>query len=732
MSEKSEIKIKRRIRTSLLDLLSQPGYRPLTALELQKKMQVLKKRYFHEVLGELIEENLLSVENGLILRAKVKNVLGTIRIHSRGFGFVQDDRMQGSIFIPKPLTGGAVDGDRVEVEIKEKPKGEEHEKGPEGRVVAIVERARSYLAGTVVKLAPPSKALLFCPLLGKNKPLLMLYDKKKPLAVGDRVTARVEKWGSDEECAEGSMVKYIGSIEDPKSDFEAIVETYDLPRAFPEEALSEAERFGTKVRPEDLKGREDLRELECFTIDPETARDFDDAISLSKTPSGGYLLGVHIADVSHYVKSGSALDKEARHRCNSIYLPGTVVPMLPHALSSELCSLKPQVLRLTASVIMEFDGKGNLIGERMCRSVIRSQKRFTYPEAKEVIDGKIKSKHAPTLLLMQELCGLLKAKRTMRGSLELSVPQLKIKILENGEPQGFEIEEYDITHQLVEEFMLKANEVVATTLAQKGRSLTYRVHDAPAPSDLEEYAALAGAFGFKLSKQPSFKELQELLDQARQSPTGNFLVTAFIRTMRLAIYSVDNIGHYGLGLKYYTHFTSPIRRYIDLVIHRLLFDEIGASLGLQEVAAGCSDRERFSAKAEGEAIMLKKLRFLAKQLADHPGRDYQALVTEVKPAGIVFAVPEFVMEGFFPLSALEDDYYSYNSNKQQLIGKRHGISYKVGDALWVKPADINLITLEMRWALKGTSGESGASRQKRKPEERRKFPPKRKGRRGKR
>ena len=427
--------------------------------------------------------------------------------------------------------------------------------------------------------------------------------------------------------------------------------------------------------------------------------DFDDAISLTKDEKGHYHLGVHIADVSHYVRSGTALDKEAIMRCNSTYFPGVCIPMLPSVLSDNLCSLKANVNRLTISVLISFDSEGNETDYRIARSVIKSKKRFTYKEAKEVLDGKKKSKHSPALNLMVELCGLLKKKRYERGSIEFAMPELVILVDKNGVPQGTDYITYDITHQLVEEFMLKANETVAKHLFTQGKDLTYRVHDTPAEEGMKDFAMLVRAFGYNLSDNPTNAEIQLLFEEAMNSPYGQYIATSYIRRMRLAIYSPENIGHFGLGLTHYCHFTSPIRRYIDLVIHRSLFQDPETYEDLELIAHNCSEQERVSAKAEGSVKLLKKLRLLEDRKKSDPNKQYEAVVTRVKNFGIIFEVIDIMLESYFHVSELDGDYYVYDDMNTTLKGRHTNKTFSAGDKVTVQLKNVNLITLESSWTL---------------------------------
>ncbi|MCB1181239.1 MAG: VacB/RNase II family 3'-5' exoribonuclease [Chlamydiia bacterium] len=621
-----------------------------------------------------------------------KIVIGTIRVHPRGFGFVEpEDRSIEQIFIPPFLLGGAVEGDVVEILVSEKP----NEKGPEGKVCHIIKRGRSHIAGTITHLIGKKKALAYTPLLGTRTPVTV--NSTSSLKPGDRVVIHVTSWTSKGEGPKGKIMRVLGSISDPSVDLIACIEEYNLPDSFELQAIEEANALGISVSENECQNRKDLRNLVCMTIDPETAKDFDDALSITKDKTGIYHLGVHIADVSHYVKRDSFLDKEARERCNSIYFPGVCIPMLPEALSNELCSLKPKVDRLAVSVLMKLSSDGKILDYEIVRSVIHSRKRFSYEEAKLVLDRKKKSPYFKHLKLFVELCRLLKKERYQRGSIEFALPDVQILVDEKGKPEGLKLVEYDITHQLVEEFMLKTNEIVATHLSKMGKPLTYRIHDEPSVENLKEFAYLASLFGFKVSEIPTMEELQTLFDQARGSPHGQFLATSFIRSMKLASYSCENIGHYGLMLDHYTHFTSPIRRYIDLIVHRVLFNDNGHNL--EEIAFKCSEQERLSAKAENSMIRLKKLRLLLKRQKETPRQPWKATVTTVKPMGFAFELDELLIEGFIHVSKIGRDFYTFNEKKKSLIGSHFHEVFTSGDSIIVTLKGVNLITGEAHFEL---------------------------------
>ncbi len=677
------------------------SYRPLDEEELREQLDISPQHYplFHKILNQLLSDGIVEMTNKRYVAKKDQGgvAIGILRVHARGFGFLQPDdkqRYPQDVFVPKHLTQNAVDGDRVEVLVNSEAVSE---KGPEGRVLTILQRSRTHLGGIIRSIDKQENAIAYVPLLGEEKIVHVTSPPDINLEVGDRVVIEIDDWGTPAKPAHGKVSHSIGHISDASKDIAAAIEEFELPDAFPSKTVKEAEALGNRVPAKEVKSREDLRDVPVVTIDPETAKDFDDAISVHKDSKGFYHLGVHIADVSFYVRRGTALDQEAERRCNSTYFPGVCIPMLPPELSDNLCSLKPNVNRLTASVFMSFDPSGNLTDYRIARTVIRSAKRFSYGEAKEVLDGVKKSPHLGLLKLMVELCLLLKRKRYERGGIEFALPDLVVKVDENGNATGTQVVLYDITHQMIEEFMLKANEVVAKHLTDAGIGLTYRIHDQPAEENLREFGIIAGAFGFKISDQPAPHELQTLFEEALQTPYGPYLAASYIRSMRLAIYSAENIGHYGLGLEYYCHFTSPIRRYVDLVVHRILFGEAEAEQDLDAIAKHCSDQERLSAKAETSVVLLKKLRLLAQTKADAPMREYEAVITRVKPFGIFFEVIDMMLEGFIHISKLSTDYYIFEEQRMRLRGRRSGRIYHSGDRISVALQDVDLVLLNSNW-----------------------------------
>ncbi len=654
-------------------------------------------KIFDDILSDLIKKKSIQKKRDKLSLSKAATPLvylvGPIKTHPRGFGFVHPDSKKFSeIFIPPSCLMGAVDGDIVEVSVDE---GKLSPRGYEGRITRVLERKRTTLGGSV-ETKTKRGYLLFSPLISSPKKIYLQTNQN--LARGDRVLVKIEVWKNEEDAIFTSLIKKMGNISDPSIDIEAAIAEFQLHSEFSHEILKEAEIFGEDVAKKDLKGRKDFSQMDCITIDPKTSKDFDDALSLTKDAKGHFHLGVHIADVAHYVHKNSPLDKEAMLRANSIYLPGKCIPMLPENLSNNLCSLKPDTLRLAVSVLMEFDREGNLLDYEICRSFIKSKKRFTYEEAFALLEKREKNPFSALLQEMGALALLLKKKRFERGSVDLSLPDVEVIIDQKGDPIGIELHEYDLSHQLVEEFMLKANETIAKHLNQKEKMLLYRIHEAPAQEDFQEFAALVRSFGFEIPDHPTQKELQDFFKQAKESPHFHQLSVSFIKSMRLAIYSPQNAGHYGLALEHYCHFTSPIRRYSDLIAERLLFDEEG-EVDLNQAALHCSTQERTAFRAESSVLVLKKLRLLEKNIARDPSCIYSGMITRIKPFGLFFDVEGYFIDGFIHISEIGNDYYIFSPSNTSLRGEKTRKKFSIGDQLSLRLVSLDLITLQAKWRI---------------------------------
>ncbi|OGN62757.1 MAG: hypothetical protein A3F09_03700 [Chlamydiae bacterium RIFCSPHIGHO2_12_FULL_49_11] len=614
-------------------------------------------------------------------RKKAPRLTGIISLHKRGFGFVKVGPNK-EIFIPPPMTGGAMHGEKVEVEIISRS-----ERGPEGRVVKVDAKKNQVIVATVIS-AKNGKIDLFSPFLDDQREIL-LKKSDEPVSTGDRVALLIlNRSGSTLTC---KIHKILGSMYDPATDISAAMLQYGLMPRFPEKVVEEIEM----LQEAEEAGRKDLTAQQTVTIDPKDAKDYDDAIYIERT-SSGYLLFVHIADVSYYVKEGSFLDKEAFKRGNSTYFPGFVVPMLPEKLSNDLCSLKENVPRRAVTAEIACDREGRVHRTAFYRSMIRSAKRFSYEEAKEVLDGKRSDPNKPLLDLMHEVALKFKNLRRERGSVELSLKESRIECDKAGVPQHVTSVYYDITHQMIEEFMLKANEAVALEIEKKHPESIYRVHEEPAEQNMQEFFSYARMLGFHLSPKPSQEEIIALFSLAEQTPYIEDLALRYIRSMKMAVYATENIGHYGLSLSHYTHFTSPIRRYIDLVIHRLLLDN-AKKHNLEKIADHTSTTERTSFKAEMYVISLKKLRLILATYEKDPKTVFPGRITKLGQHGVTFDLPDLGFDGFIDIGLLPGGSWYYDEKIFRLVNGRSKQRLNLGETISLRIQNISLLHEKIDW-----------------------------------
>ncbi|NGX56104.1 MAG: Ribonuclease R [Candidatus Anoxychlamydiales bacterium] len=616
-----------------------------------------------------------------------KRIIGIFHANPRGFGFVEtEDKDTTGIFISKADKNKAIDLDIVEVEIKENPL-----KGIEGKIVEIIKREKNTFVG-IVKDTSKKNYLVYVPILGFKS--LVELQSEELLKIGDRVEILITKWPKDEkDMIEAKLKKYLAHISEASKDTYCAIIEYNIKEEFDDKTKNEAKNL--KITNEDLKKRKDLTNLNAVTIDPKTARDFDDAISITKHPNNTFSLGVHITDVSFFVKANSFLDIEAAKRGNSVYFPSQCIPMLPKELSNNLCSLKEDQKRITVSVLMDFDENGDLKKYDIVRSYIKSKKRFSYEQAYSILKSKKENKYKNDLENMTKLCEVLKKKRFDRGSIDFALSDSIIILDENENPIKIEVVEYDITHQMIEEFMLKANEVIAYHLDKKKKKLIFRIHEEPSVENLEEFFGFARSLGFYLPKNPKTKDIQKLFIEAKKTKYLKLLSINFIKSMKLAIYSKENIGHFGLALEHYTHFTSPIRRYSDLVIQRILFEEEDIDINLKDISKATSEKERNAAKAENSVIFLKKIRLLKKFYKEDPNKKYQATITKIKPFGIIFEIDELMLDGFINLADIEYDYFLFEET--YLRGRRTKQKLTYSDKIHIQIKSIDLITQDVRY-----------------------------------
>jgi ribonuclease R len=487
----------------------------------------------------------------------------------------------------------------------------------------------------------------------------------------------------------------LGSPDQPGVDLLSIIRKHDLPTSFPEAVEQEAADIAALIPPEEIARREDFRKIFTLTIDPDDAKDFDDALSYRTLANGDFEIFVHIADVSHYVRPGTALDDEARSRGNSVYLVDRVIPMLPEKLSNGICSLQPHVDRLVKTAIVTLDRRGEIKSFRFAAGIIHSAKRFTYQEALAMLKRPVTAPLAQSLHELNAMAQVLRRRRFAKGALDLEFPEVKVRVNELGVPIGLEKSENDISHQLIEEFMLLANEVVALELKRRGRPGLYRVHENPDPERLQEFRAQAKSMGYPAGDLTQRGEIQKLLDRVRGQPGEAVVKIGLLRSLKRAVYSPKPLGHYGLSKLNYTHFTSPIRRYSDLVVHRVLFEKGPATAdssydGLARLAQHLSTTERAAADAEMESVKLKKLEYFDLQAHATRRSSFPALIQEVRSSGLMVQLPEFVIQGMVPLSGLQGDLFVFNPQRLELTGQRSRVTLRAGQTIQVEVARVDL------------------------------------------
>ncbi len=634
-------------------------------------------------------------------------VEGTIQQYRGGFAFlIPKDKEREDIFIPPGGLNGAIDGDKAEVRIV-RPQGQ---KKAEGEVVRITDRRTRNLVGIFQAEKSYGKVIPW----DKKIQIEAIVSSKNFGGATDGMMVEAELIANTNP-PEAKIVGLLGFQGEPDLDAKVIISRYQLPRGFSPEVIADAEKVAV-LKEEDYEGRKDFRDWMTVTIDGEKARDFDDAISITAFKNGGYLLGVHIADVAHYVKEGTALDLEARDRGNSVYFPDLVIPMLPEKLSNEICSLNPQVDRLTMSVVAKIDKDGNVVDYHIYPSVIRSNERMTYSAVKQIVedrDPELLRKYEPQVdmfFTMKKLALLLMRHRRERGSIDFDLPEPEVILdLTTGRMTGVIRSERNIAHRIIEEFMLLANETVATHISNTELPGMYRVHDPPVAEKIMDFAAIAGSLGYRLpvdAERIKPKDLQKLLEKLEGKPEERFLNVLMLRSMARARYDPKNSGHFGLALDSYTHFTSPIRRYPDLIVHRILKDLFSTNKKdlpkaqkraseIPEIAEHSSITERRADDAERDFIQLKTVEFMRDKL----GEAFDGYITGVAPYGLFVELNEFFVEGLIPSKYMDDDRYVYHDRRHLYKGKRTGKTFRLGDPVKVQVVRVDRERREIDFVL---------------------------------
>ena len=680
----------------LLEMMNHKDYKPLKIKEITILLNIppTAREELEEVLDELINEGkVIRTKRGKIALAEQFNLItGVYEGHSKGFGFVVIEGEEEDIFIPKTATNGAFHKDKVLIRLTSAPKG----KRKEGEIVKIIERGITEIIGTF------EKSRNFGFVIPDNtrfaQDIFVSKANDKGCVTGHKVVIKLTDYGNDRRSPEGKIKEIIGHVNDPGTDIMSIVRSYELPTEFPQQVWNQIESISTVVTDEDKKGRLDIRDWQTVTIDGEDAKDLDDAITITKGENGIFTLGVHIADVTNYVREKSPLDKEALKRGTSVYLVDRVIPMLPHKLSNGICSLNQQVDRLALSCIMDVDAKGNVIGHTIEETVINVDRRMTYTAVKEILAEEKQDtieqykELVPMFKLMEELAMTLRERRKKRGSIDFDFPESKIKLNQKGEPIDIKPYDRNVATKIIEEFMLLANETVAEDYFWQDIPFVYRSHEEPNPEKIQQLGQFIHNFGYNIKGSGETvhpKEIQKLLTEIEGKAEEPIIARLALRSMKQARYTTTNDGHFGLSTKYYCHFTSPIRRYPDLQIHRIMKHNINGRMDekrlkhydkiLFDVAKQSSETERRADEAERETDKLKKVEYMSKFIGDV----FDGVISGVTTWGLYIELPNTI-EGLVHVTALDDDYYIYDQSKHMYIGERTSKLYRLGDKVRVR------------------------------------------------
>ncbi|MBT5872885.1 MAG: ribonuclease R, partial [Candidatus Latescibacteria bacterium] len=682
-------------RDNILALMKTPGYRPLRIRELSRALKVPASYYreFRHLITKMVTgaELVELRRKRYALPGEGSFIIGKMQGHQGGFGFVSVADDKPDLYISRDGMGRALHGDTVMVKLEGRRRG----LNPEGKVIKIVERGREPLVGTYQQDAGHGIVIPDDPRVSRN--IDIDFDQTRGAQTGQKVVVRVTAWKSGFHNPVGEIKEVLGFPNDPNLEILSLIRSYDLPIDFPDPVLDEVGSIPENIDEALLRGRLDLRSARCFTIDPPLARDFDDAVSIDSTDKGYFRLGVHIADVSAFVPDGSLVDREAMYRGTSVYLVDRVIPMLPHRLTNEICSLNPDEDRLTMSVFMDINGQGEIVHYDIYESVIRSAKRLTYAQAQKWIETDQTKSDSDDYIVqdlrkLSELSRILFKERLSNGSFDFDLPEPIVRLDEEGTPIDVGKEIRLDSNRLIEECMLAANRTVARHLLSLDVPSIYRIHERPKGEKLEDLLSMLTGYGYRLSQadvtQPI--RLQKFMTSIENDPEHVVINNLIIRSMQKARYSVDNMGHYGLAFGEYSHFTSPIRRYPDLVVHRLLRETMGSSMGIDRIdqlersfrktSDIASRREKLAETVERESVKIKQVEYME----SHIDEELDGVISGIVPSGLFVELVDSLIDGLIHVTSLADDYYHFDKERRQLIGERTGTLFRLGQKLKIR------------------------------------------------